>query len=250
MGKRSKNSKLLIKPSSIQDEKLRSRFERFNLKENPFPAHPFVNKDAEDDRVNGNIFEMEIRKNEYRQIENHFLKVPQSDRNHLRLGYLLDTSYVGRGNGKSAFLVNLQNNINSNYCLDISKGKNKCFSIYLSPLPGGKTKAFEKFVDLLFNSFLNLGIIKICLATIRLEALNNIKGTDFISQKFNSDDEIIQNLNSEEWMSKNKIFEADLITEYKKNKFLRNLPGDFPLPTIQRTLYEKVITEEDFKAII
>jgi hypothetical protein len=247
MVKQRKSSKLLIKPSSIQDVNVKSRFDRFNLQENPFPSHPFVNKDAEDDRVNGNIFEMEIRKSEYNQIENHFLKIPQSDENHLRLGYLLDTSYVGRGNGKSAFLVNLQNKINNEYCLDISKNNNKCFSIYISPMPGGKTKSFEKFVDLIFTSFINLGIIKICLATIRLEALKQLKGSPFISQKLKTDDEIIENLNSEEWMVKNKILEADLIQVYRENNYLKNLPNDFPLSTVQNNLYEPVITEKDFK---
>ena len=117
--------KLLKKPTSpIQKEK-KGRFEKFNLKENPFPSEPNVNIDAADNRINGNIFEMEIREKEYEQIENNFLKVPQSDPGHLRMGFIMDTSYVGRGNGKSAFLINLHRKINNEFCLDISNNKNK-----------------------------------------------------------------------------------------------------------------------------
>ncbi len=111
--------KLLSKPIDISPKREEGRFEKFNLRENPFPSTPFVNKDAEDNRINGKIFEIEIRRREYDEFEKNFLKVPQSDQNHLRLGYIIDTSYVGRGNGKSAFLVNLQKRINEEFCLNI-----------------------------------------------------------------------------------------------------------------------------------
>ena len=125
-------SKLLQKPSAVNQRDVPGRFERFNLVENPFPSEPIVNKDSTDKRINGDIYEIEIRKKEYDQITNCFLKQSQSGPNHLRLGYIIDNVYIGRGNGKSAFLVNLQQEINRNYCLDISDGLNKCFAVYVT----------------------------------------------------------------------------------------------------------------------
>jgi hypothetical protein len=83
----------------------KGRYESFNLKENPFPAFPFLNPNSNDARNNGEIYEPSIREQEYNIIEENFFKVPQCYPNHLRLGYIIDTSYIGRGNGKSAWLM-------------------------------------------------------------------------------------------------------------------------------------------------
>ena len=64
----------------------------------------------------------------------------------------MDTSYVGRGNGKSAFIVYLQEQINQDYCLDISKEQNKCFAIRVLPESGGRTKTFESFIDIIIET--------------------------------------------------------------------------------------------------
>ncbi|SRR5258705_12268249 len=101
-------SKLLRRPSASLPTEIKGRFEKFNLAENPFPSNPFVDKNSEDKRINGDIYEIGIRTKEYDQIESIFLKQPQSDLNHLRLAYIIDESYIGRGNGKSALLVHLQ----------------------------------------------------------------------------------------------------------------------------------------------
>jgi len=100
------------------------RYEIFNLEMNPFPSSPFVNPESTDARNNGKIYETSIREQEYRAIEENFLKVPQSDSNHLRLGYIMDTSYIGRGNGKTAFLTNLQRKINKDFGFSISDETN------------------------------------------------------------------------------------------------------------------------------
>ena len=142
---------LLKRPKDKPSADNKGRYERFCLTENPFPTEP-VNKDSTDRRINGEIYESEIRTKELTLIKDAFLKKPQSDRNRLRLGYICDTSYIGRGNGKSAFLVNLAQSINDNYCLDISEDLNKCFAIYVVPEPGGRTKTFPSFVDLIFGN--------------------------------------------------------------------------------------------------
>src|SRR5215213_10255819 len=159
-------SRLLRKPAQTVAVERPGRFEKFNLTENPFPSEPVVNKDSQDRRINGDIFEAEIRRKEYDQIVANFLTQPQSNPNHLRLGYIIDTSYIGRGNGKSAFLVNLQQDINREYCLDISGEANKCFAVYVTPEPGGRTKTFLSLVDLLFEAILRSNVIENCLAIL------------------------------------------------------------------------------------
>lgn len=84
-----------------------NRYECYNLKENPFPLNPFLNQESPDKRYNGDIYEASVRDIEEKQVEESFLKVPQSNPSHIRVGYILDTSYVGRGNGKSSFAINL-----------------------------------------------------------------------------------------------------------------------------------------------
>ncbi|HBB33165.1 MAG TPA: hypothetical protein DDZ80_01380, partial [Cyanobacteria bacterium UBA8803] len=138
----------------------KGRYERYNLRENPFPSSPFVNPNSSDARNNGEIYEPSIREQEYKSIEENFLKVPQSDPNHLRLGYIIDTSYIGRGNGKTAFLTNLQKRINKDFGLSISNEMNKCFAIIVVPEAGGKTKTFESFVDLFVDRIIESNVIE------------------------------------------------------------------------------------------
>lgn len=234
------------KPASVGPIEPVGRFQRFNLLENPFPSQPFVNKDATDNRINGKIFEMQIRMKEYEQIESNFLKVPQTDPSHIRLGYVVDTSYVGRGNGKSAFLVNLLERINREYCLDISEGINKCFAAYVAPEAGGRTKTFDRFVDLIFASIIDSNIINICLAALRLEALLTLKPDFEVTSHFPSDDDLINGLNSEEWFSKNNLQPRELQKVVLKNDFLQTLPKEFPLYSSMR-IFQSLPTQEDFK---
>ena len=57
------------KPKTVSVENLQNKYLRFGLTENPFPASPALNTDAEDRRINGNIFELAIRQNEFAQIK-------------------------------------------------------------------------------------------------------------------------------------------------------------------------------------
>ena len=57
------------KPKTINTEKLQNPYLRFKLTENPFPASPALNTDAQDKRINGNIFEQEIRQKEFAQMK-------------------------------------------------------------------------------------------------------------------------------------------------------------------------------------
>jgi hypothetical protein len=221
-------NRLTNRPTQPSPEDGQARFERFNLSENPFPANPIVNQHSTDKRINGSVYEGQIRTKEYNQIADCFLKSPQSDPNHLRLGYIMDTSYIGRGNGKSAFLVNLQQDINKDYCMDISEGVNKCFAVYLTPEPGGRTKTFLSLVDLVFDSICDGGIIQTCLAILRLDAIRELGFENRISPAA-TEQEIIANLGSAEWYKNQSIDYSQIAHHMRSNAHLQKLSPDFPL---------------------
>lgn len=237
--------KLLAKPEEIQELNIPGRFEKFNLSENPFPSEPTVNKDSLDIRNNGGIFEMQIRQREFNLIKERFLEQSQSNINHLRLGYIIDLSYIGRGNGKSAFLINLIQEINKNYSLDLSKGKNKCFAVYVSPSPGGRTKTFVSFVDLIFKSILDSKIIKTCIAILRLKALEKLSPELFAS--FENEENLVDDLNTEEWFHNNNVTLSEINSEIQKNKFLQNINPIFPLFQISDSLFPNFVRQENFE---
>ena len=236
-------SNLLRKPKQQQGVDLEAKYQRFALTENPFPTSP-VNKDSTDRRINGKIYEDGIRRKEYEKIETAFLKSPQTDPSHLRLGYIWDTSYIGRGNGKSAFLVNLINTINQEYCLDISDELNKCFAVYVAPEPGGRTKTFDSFVDLIFEAIYSSGIIASSLASLRLDAIAEA----YPEVTINEDDEqkLIEFLNSEEWLRERCIESQKLMEVIWQNEFLQKVPDVFPLLSSRHRLLDAFISAESF----
>ncbi|WP_421824706.1 hypothetical protein [Flagellimonas oceanensis] len=240
-------SNLLNKPKAAIPEDSAGKYESLNLKENPFPLSPYVNKNNLDIRYNGSIYESKIREKEFNQVVEGFLKVPQTDPNHIRLGYIQDNSYVGRGNGKSAFAVNLVSKINKEFCIDLSEGVNKCFGLHIAPEPSGRTKTFDSFVDSVFQAILELDLIKYSLASLRLEALMNI-GKEFDLKEFNSDNQIIESLNSKEWFSDKKIVVSEITRFIYKNGGLNKISSDFPLyEDLNRHYNFHIVTQEKFE---
>lgn len=222
------------------------RYEKYNLKENPFPSSPFVNRDSTDVKSNGKIYEPSIRKTEYDLICQNFLQVPQINDNHLRLGYILDTSYIGRGNGKSTFLLNLQREINLDYCLSISRGENRCFALTLIPEPGGKTKTFDNFINLLVNEIFRLNLIDDSLASLRLEAILKLD-SGFNLEGFEDEDDIRKKMTSEDWFKLSKIDYREVDSQIRKNEFLQDLPQDFPLGSDSLFHEISITSQEDFR---
>ncbi len=238
--------KLSTRPKQYQPHEQEGRYQRFNLKENPFPTEP-VNKDSKDRRINGEIYEGEIREFEYLQIENTFLKHPQSDLNHPRLGYICDTSYIGRGNGKSAFLVNLLHCINREYCFDISSEVNKCFALYVTPESGGRTKTFASFVDLLFDATLRSGIVDACLAALRLQAIKSEHPDISLGAGENDEEALIERLNSKKWLEDKGVDLYVLSMRISESSFLQTLPKEFPLFSGSGSLFNHFVTADDFR---
>jgi hypothetical protein len=237
-------SKLSRKPKKQQSVDLEAKYQRFALSANPFPTSP-VNRESEDPRINGKIYEAGIRSKEYDKIEAAFLKVPQTVPSRLRLAYIKDTSYIGRGNGKSTFLVNLMDCINLDYCMNISDDANKCFAVYVVPEPGGRTKTFDSFVDRVFEAIYSSCFIAISLASLRLDAIKE----SYQDMPIDEDDEkkLIESLNSEQWLKDNNIDSQTLMQSICKNEYLQNLPDVFPLNTGRRLMFPPFITQENFR---
>ncbi|MDM8525465.1 hypothetical protein QUF80_19020 [Desulfococcaceae bacterium HSG8] len=236
-------NKLRRKPRQQQSADLEARYQKFALTENPFPTSP-VNKDSTDRRINGTIYEADIRSKEYKKIETAFLKAPQADPSHLRIGYICDTSYIGRGNGKSAFLVNLVEWINHEYCLDISDELNKCFAVYVTPETGGRTKTFDSFADLIFEAIYSSGIIASSLASMRLDAIAEAYPDVIIDE--DDEQKLIASLNSEKWLRERGIESRKLMDIIWKNEFLQKIPDVFPLLSSRHGFLHSFISAESF----
>lgn len=179
------------------------RYERFNLSENPFPSEPAVNQASEDKRVNGKLYEMAIRKAEEEAFIANFVLPLRSDPNHLKMGFLADTSYVGRGNGKSAYLVNLQQTLNAAFCLDLTDGGNKCFAVSVTPEPGGRTRSFQLLVDLVMQTIHDSGLLSNAIGMLRYQALEDTKGLKLLPKGDEEKaPEVLQRLLDNDWFHK------------------------------------------------
>lgn len=207
----------------------KGRYEVFHLMENPFPVFPFVNPNSNDARNNGEIYEASIREQEYKAIEENFFKVPQSNPNHLRLGYIIDTSYIGRGNGKSAFITNIQKKINQDFALSISNELNKCFAITVVPEASGRTKTFENFVELFAKYIFESNLIEDSLISLRLEAIMQLSKNFDIDKYFSDEIDLKNKLKSPDWYLENNIDFKVVLQHIISNPYLRGLPQNFPL---------------------
>jgi hypothetical protein len=226
-----------IQPLSIYD--------KYGLRENPFPSTPIINRESTNDRINGNIYEPAIRQKEFERLSRGFLERPQNDPNHNRLGYIIDTSYVGRGNGKSAFLVNVVRQINDEFDLDISNGVNKCFALYLSPEPGGRTKTFLSFTDRIFEAILSYRILDYALSVLRIRAIEELY-PNFRIKELPEDDAVLDALSSKEWYQTHKLDLRSIENRIVKNDYLQELPPEFPLFINRGTLFQEPLGQKHF----
>jgi len=230
---------------SITDELINRKFARYGLLENPFPMTPYVNQDSPERKYNGSIYDDSIRQDEFEKIKNNFLNVSQSEADHLRLGFIVDKSFIGRGNGKSSFLLHLNKAINSDYCLDISNGVNKCFAIYFSPDGGGTIKSFDKFVDNFFQAICKKRIIDEALAILRYEAIEELNDWRNVDIHELEENEIVEYLNDNQWVNEHtKSFRAVITKQIFKKPLLSILPIEFPL--FKELSGSKVSNQETF----
>lgn len=221
-----------IKKPKIETPERISKYEKFNLRENPFPSNPFLAQHSSDKRVNGSIYETSIRSEEYTQLVENFLSKPQHDLSRNKLGFLMDTSYVGRGNGKTAFLMHLlKKDINNDYCNEISKEENKCFGVRVQPENGGKTKTFDKLIEKTIEEIFSSTILKECIISIYLTAIANRypdKIEDILKKlEENEEDKYYNILTDSNWLNDNEINLSELMNTINENKFIKELSSEF-----------------------
>lgn len=229
----------LLKRASLPDSSNLEKYKMFNLKENPFPSTPFTSQGNSDKRYNGEIYEETIRLKEYHQIEHVFLKVPQSNPNHYRIGYIQDTSYVGRGNGKSSFAINLLKKINYAYCSDITSEENKCFGLYITPEVSGRTRNFGNFLDLIANSIFESNVIEYSLASLRLGAIMELDLFHFGEEYLKDEAKVIEDMSDIDWFNKNIIYLGEINSQLLKNNFFKAVHSEFPLRKITWSTFGK-----------
>ena len=186
------------KPSEIRDV-----FLKFNLKENPFPYNPFIEPESDDPKRNGEIFDEKIRHKELEKFERNFLKQP-IEGDHNRVGYLMESSFTGRGNGKSAFLVNIQNSINKDFGATVSMNINKCFSLYFKAKASGQNAKFWQVSQEIIKELASKKIFEDCLVTLRYKLLEENLWLDEI-QKEMIEEQDYYNLLSNAWLTKKGI---------------------------------------------
>ncbi len=238
---------LIRKPSEALSQPPSSKYSKFNLAENPFPPEPAVNKKAQDKRFNGEIYEMAIREKEYNAIVDTFLSKPMNRASHIRMGYLRDVSYIGRGNGKSAFLIHLQNEINKDFCNKISNGANKCAALILSPEAGGRSKSFQSFLDLIFYNILESELLEFCLTILRYEVI--VDRYPDVAKKLENLNamELIDTLKNDSWYSDNDIKYSAIQSGFDSFPDFARLPSAFPLRRSPSFFETGIESTGDFK---
>lgn len=240
------SNKFTSRPAILPDKNVSARFHRFKLRDNPFPNEPFVNSRSKDSRINGDIYEASLRHDEHSKLQKAFVEPSRNDGSHLKLGYIEDASYLGRGNGKSAFILNATERINSAYCLDSSQGRNKCFSVIVNPIGGGKTKSFDSFVDLLMTSILESRIIDVAVGSLILDALDQDPAHSTLVRSIANEDQLIESVFSEKWYEANHIDRTMLCQHLSKNDFITEFRNDTPLAQLanRTSLFNEFVTSD------
>jgi len=245
------DSKFTRRPTSSPDRNQTIKFHRFRLRDNPFPNEPYVNRRSKDSRINGDIYEESLRQDEHAKLTASFLEPSRNEGSHLKLGYIEDASYLGRGNGKSAFILHATDRINVNYCLDVSAEQNKCFSVVLNPMAGGKAKSFDAFVDLLLGAILESKLIDIAIGSLILEVLSRQPHHEKAIGAIADESQLLDSIHNDDWYKANGIDRSWVYSEIGNCDFISELSPDTPLGHLssQKTLFDEYVTGdtiEDF----
>lgn len=241
------DNKFLKRATAKPDPDRESRFNKYGLSDNPFPSEPFVNRNSSDSRINGDIYEETLRAEEHSKLRTNFFEPERTNASHLKLGYIEDTSYLGRGNGKSAFILNASEVANKSYCLEESKGANKCFSLILNPQAGGKTKTFDAFVDLLLKAIHDSGFIEIAIGSLVIEAIALDSNSEEALSVITDERTLIKSVYSSDWYAEYKIDRSAISDHLSINPFLRQVVPGSPLGDLAKTssLFDDFVTSQD-----
>lgn len=242
-------SKFTTRSTTLVDPKRQGRFVPFGLKDNPFPPEPFINRRSKDNRINGTIYDDTLRRSEYQRLQEQFLEKPRNEGSHLKLGYIEDTSYLGRGNGKSAFILHASDKINQSYCLDISSNCNKCFAVAINPEAGGKTKTFDAFVDLFFDAIIESRILDVAIGSLLLESVASSESTASATDEITDEDSLLKSVFQLDWYERHSISIHDVLERLRTNPFLSDISVESPLSELcsSRFLINSIVSSSDCK---
>ncbi|GAB4547143.1 MAG: hypothetical protein Kow0063_41760 [Anaerolineae bacterium] len=131
-------------------------YERFGLRENPFPDLPTIVPESSDPRRNGEIYRADLRAAEEAQFER--LLIPRAGQPEPRsMALLMDyATRRGRGIGKTAFLNYQRRRIMLDLGDQLTDGAYVLLAAHLIPEGGGRTRKFWQFTRLVADS-LNKG---------------------------------------------------------------------------------------------
>ncbi len=131
-------------------------YEKYRLRENPFPGDPLISPDSTDPKINGSIFSVNARATEIEEFEGKFIGTKTSFDDRYRCGFLWAEGdrRTGRGIGKTALAVYMKHRMNDGYGKNYFSGKEKFFCSYVSFPEGLKAKVGFVYRGFL-RSFIN-----------------------------------------------------------------------------------------------
>jgi hypothetical protein len=144
-----------------------SPFEHFGLKQNPFPNLPGVVPDNDDPRVNGSIYQPDLRRVEQEKFER--LLIPTPSRPDVdTMAFLMDAATrFGRGVGKTAFLNHQRRRIMDDLGDTITGGAHVLFAAYVLPPSDGRCRKFWHLCRLVIEAMIDQGILAQALWRLR-----------------------------------------------------------------------------------
>ncbi|MFO0975389.1 MAG: hypothetical protein U0996_03275 [Planctomycetaceae bacterium] len=109
------------------------------------------------------------------------------------------------------------------YCLAESDNANKCFSLILNPLPGGKTKTFDAFVDLLMKAIHESDFIDALNWYLVMEVLAISQKFDAAIAEITNEAELKAAIYDLDWYKRHQIDPIWVREQLSANRFLSQI---------------------------
>lgn len=170
----------LLRKATVTTKPVPNKYARFGFTQNPFPTEPSVKIGSRDYRENGSIYLENLREKE--ELEFERLLIPHPDRSQVRsIAFLMDyATRRGRGIGKTSFLYHQHKRIMEDLGEKLSAGTEVIFSVYVLPLPDGKSRKFWQLCKTIAQALVERGII--ATAMWRLRAFSNVIADDVLTE--------------------------------------------------------------------
>lgn len=174
---------------------------KFGLSQNPFPDKPFIVPESNDPRLNGEIYQADLRSTEEAQFER--LLIPRKERPEVRpVALLMDyATRRGRGIGKTAFLNHQRRRIMRDLGGQLTNGSFVLLAAQITPDPAGNTRKFWQFTQQIADA-LNSGNC-IAWALWRLRAVSGVIPDEVLSKVNPENPE--STLGDDQWLEEHDV---------------------------------------------